>query len=66
VLGLAAALVALAAVPPVARQARPGTALWPVRQVGQQLRVSLADDPARQAHLRLNTAPVGGGSSGPG
>jgi DNA polymerase-3 subunit gamma/tau len=56
VLALAAALVVLAAVPAVARQARPGTALWPVRQVGQQLRVSLADDPARQAHLRLNIA----------
>jgi hypothetical protein len=27
-----------------------------VRQVGQQLRVSLADDPARRAHLRLNIA----------
>jgi hypothetical protein len=53
---LAAALVVLAAVPAVARQARPGTALWPLRQVGQQLRVSLADDPARQAHLRLNIA----------
>ena len=56
VLALAAALVVLAAVPAVARQARPGSALWPVRQVGQQLRVSLADDPARRAHLRLNTA----------
>jgi hypothetical protein len=40
----------------VARQARPGTALWPVRQVGQELRVSLADDPVRRAHLRLNIA----------
>jgi uncharacterized membrane protein YgcG len=56
VLALAAALVVLAAVPAVARQARPGTALWPVRQAGQELRVSLADDPVRQAHLRLNTA----------
>jgi hypothetical protein len=56
VLALAAALVVLAAVPAVARQARPGSALWPVRQVGQQLRVSLADDPARRAHLRLNIA----------
>jgi hypothetical protein len=56
VLALAAALVVLAAVPALARQARPGSALWPVRQVGQQLRVSLADDPARRAHLRLNIA----------
>ena len=56
VLALAAALVVLAAVPALARQARPGGALWPVRQVGQQLRVSLADDPARRAHLRLNIA----------
>jgi uncharacterized membrane protein YgcG len=56
VLALAAALVALAAVPAVARQARPGTALWPVRQAGQELRASLADDPVRRAHLRLNTA----------
>jgi hypothetical protein len=56
VLALAAALVVLAAVPAVARQARPGTALWPVRQAGQELRVSLADDPVRRAHLRLDTA----------
>jgi uncharacterized membrane protein YgcG len=56
VLVLAAALVVLAAVPAVARQARPGTALWPVRQAGQELRASLADDPVRRAHLRLNTA----------
>ena len=56
VLALAAALVVLAAVPALARQARPGSALWPVRQVGQQLRVNLADDPARRAHLRLNIA----------
>ena len=56
VLALAAALVVLAAVPAVARQARPGTALWPVRQAGQELRASLADDPVRRAHLRLNTA----------
>jgi hypothetical protein len=40
----------------VARQARPGTALWPVRQAGQELRVSLAADPVRRAHLRLDTA----------
>jgi uncharacterized membrane protein YgcG len=56
VLALAAALVVLAAVPAVARQARPGTALWPVRQAGQELRASLADDPVRRAHLRLDTA----------
>jgi hypothetical protein len=56
VLALAAALVVLAAVPAVARQARPATALWPVRQAGQELRASMADDPVRRAHLRLNTA----------
>jgi len=56
VLALAAALVVLAAVPAVARQARPGTALWPVRQAGQELRVSLTDDPVRRTHLRLNRA----------
>jgi uncharacterized membrane protein YgcG len=56
VLALAAALVVLAAVPAVARHAQPGTALWPVRQVGQQLRVGLADDPVNRAHLRLSTA----------
>jgi polyhydroxyalkanoate synthesis regulator phasin len=56
VLALAAALVVLAAVPAVARQARPGTALWPVRQAGQELRISLADDPVHRAHLRLDTA----------
>jgi hypothetical protein len=56
VLALAAALVVLAAVPAVARQARPGTVLWPVRQAGQELRISLADDPVHRAHLRLDTA----------
>ena len=56
VLALAAALVVLAAVPAVARQARPGTALWPVREAGQELRISLADDPVRRAHLLLNRA----------
>jgi hypothetical protein len=57
VAALAAALVVLVAVPgAVARQARPGTALWPLRQVGQQVRLGLADDPVHQAHLRLNTA----------
>jgi hypothetical protein len=53
---LAAALVVLVALPATARQARPGTALWPVRQVGQQVRDRLADDPVGRAHLRLNTA----------
>ena len=56
VLALAAALVVLAAVPAVARQARPGTALWRVREAGQELRISLADDPVRRAHLLLNRA----------
>jgi hypothetical protein len=57
VVALAAALVVLMAVPAaVARQARPGTALWPLREVGQQLRVSLADDPVHRAELWLNTA----------
>jgi uncharacterized membrane protein YgcG len=56
VLALAAALVVLAAVPALARQARPGSALWPVRQAGQELRVSLTGDPVRRAHLRLNRA----------
>ena len=53
---VAAALVVLVALPATARQARPGTTLWPVRQVGQQVRDRLADDPVRRAHLRLNTA----------
>jgi hypothetical protein len=46
----------LVALPATARQARPGTTLWPVRQVGQQVRDRLADDPVGRAHLRLNTA----------
>jgi hypothetical protein len=54
--GLAAALVVLVALPAAARQADPGTALWPVREVGQQVRDRLADDPVRRASLRLNTA----------
>jgi hypothetical protein len=54
--GLAAALVVLVALPAAARQAGPGTALWPVREVGQQVRDRLADDPVRRASLRLNTA----------
>jgi uncharacterized membrane protein YgcG len=53
---VAAALVALAALPAAAGQARPGTALWPVRQAGQQVRDRLAGDPVHRAHLRLNTA----------
>ncbi|HTE69966.1 MAG TPA: hypothetical protein VK942_14595 [Actinomycetes bacterium] len=56
VMALAAALVLLAAVPAVARQARPGTALWPLRHAGQQVRLALADDPVQRARLRLNTA----------
>jgi polyhydroxyalkanoate synthesis regulator phasin len=57
VVALAAALVVLVAVPAaVARQARPGTTLWPLREVGQQIRVSLADDPVHRAELQLNTA----------
>ena len=53
--GLAAALVVLVALPAAARQAEPGTALWPVREVGQQVRDRLAD-PVDRANLRLNTA----------
>jgi hypothetical protein len=53
---VAAALVVLVALPATARQARPGTTLWPVRQAGQQVRDRLADDPVGRAHLRLNTA----------
>jgi hypothetical protein len=52
----AAALVVLVALPAAARQARPGTALWPLREAGQQVRDGLADDPVHRAHLRLNTA----------
>jgi hypothetical protein len=52
----AAALVVLVALPAAARQARPGTALWPLREAGQQVRDGLADGPVRRAHLRLNTA----------
>jgi uncharacterized membrane protein YgcG len=53
---LAAALVVLVALPAAARQARPGEALWPVRELGQAARDRLADDPVHRAHLRLNTA----------
>jgi hypothetical protein len=54
--GLAAALVVIVALPAAARQAEPGTTLWPVREVGQQVRDRLANDPVRRANLRLNTA----------
>jgi uncharacterized membrane protein YgcG len=53
---VAAALVVLVALPAAARQARPGQALWPVRELGQAARDRLADDPVHRAHLRLNTA----------
>ena len=53
--GLAAALVVLVALPAAARQAEPGTTLWPVREVGQQVRDRLAD-PVDRASLRLSTA----------
>ncbi|HEX3211885.1 MAG TPA: hypothetical protein VH016_04920 [Actinomycetota bacterium] len=56
VAAVAAALVALVALPATARQAEPGTALWPVRQVGQQVRDRLADDPVHRANLRLSIA----------
>jgi hypothetical protein len=52
----AAALVVLVGLPAAARQARPGQALWPVRELGQAARDRLADDPVHRAHLRLNTA----------
>jgi hypothetical protein len=54
--GLAAALVVIVALPAAARQAEPGTTLWPVREVGQRVRDRLADDPVHRANLRLNTA----------
>jgi hypothetical protein len=53
---VAAALVVLVALPAAARKARPGEALWPVRELGQAARDRLADDPVHRAHLRLNTA----------
>jgi hypothetical protein len=46
----------LVALPAAARQARPGTVLWPFREAGQQVRDRLAEDPVHRAHLRLNTA----------
>jgi polyhydroxyalkanoate synthesis regulator phasin len=39
-----------------ASQARPGTALWPVREAAQQVRDRLADDPVERARLRLDVA----------
>jgi hypothetical protein len=53
---VAAALVVLVALPAAARQARPGTALWPVREAAQQVRDRLADDPVERARLRLDVA----------
>jgi polyhydroxyalkanoate synthesis regulator phasin len=53
---VAAALVVLVALPAAARQAEPGTALWPIREAGQSVRDRLADDPVHRADLRLNTA----------
>jgi hypothetical protein len=53
---VAAALVVLVALPAAARQAGPGTALWPVRSVGQQVRDRLAGDPVDRARLRLDIA----------
>jgi hypothetical protein len=53
---VAAALVVLVALPAAARQADPGTALWPVRSVGQQVRDRLAADPVDRATLRLSIA----------
>jgi hypothetical protein len=52
----AAALVVVVALPAAARQARPGTVLWPVREAGQQVRDRLAADPVQRTRLRLNTA----------
>jgi hypothetical protein len=44
------------ALPAAARQARPGTTLWPVREVGQGVRDRLADGPVDRARLRLGVA----------
>jgi uncharacterized membrane protein YgcG len=52
----AAFLAVLVALPAAAGQADPGTALWPVRSVGQQVRDRLAGDPVDRATLRLNIA----------
>jgi hypothetical protein len=51
-----AAVAAAVALPAAARQARPGTTLWPVREVGQGVRDRLADDPVDRARLRLGVA----------
>jgi hypothetical protein len=54
---LLAAALALVAVPAVATPgAEPGSALWPVRAAGQDLRFSLTEDAVERAHLRFNTA----------
>jgi hypothetical protein len=53
---VAAALVVVVALPAAARQARPGTALWPVREIGQGVRDRLADGPVDRARLRLGVA----------
>lgn len=56
---LAAALLLAVAVPAaLAGRALPGTPLWPLRQTGQQVRLSLTADPVQRAHLRLNTAAM--------
>jgi len=53
---VAAALVVVVALPAAARQARPGTTLWPVREIGQGVRDRLADGPVDRARLRLGVA----------
>jgi uncharacterized membrane protein YgcG len=53
---VAAALVVVVALPAAARQAPPGTALWPMRELGQQVRDRLADGPVARADLRLDIA----------
>jgi uncharacterized membrane protein YgcG len=54
----AAALLAVAVPAALAGRALPGTPLWPLRQVGQQVRLGLTGDPVQRAHLRLNTATM--------
>jgi hypothetical protein len=54
----AAALLAVAVPAALAGRALPGTPLWPLRQAGQQVRLSLTGDPVQRAHLRLNTAAM--------
>jgi hypothetical protein len=64
---VAAALVVVVALPAAARQARPGTALWPVREIGQGVRDRLADGPVDRARLRLGVAesyPAAGRGAG--